>query len=687
VADELNVKIVVDASQLNAGMQQAAGAVESASVKMAQSLKAAGVSSADAASALKNLGFSAAETSTALQSVGLVAAQAAAEVETTTASLTGMDRAMAMATGRIVGFGAGAGMLGGALARVGAASSVLGPALAAAFPVIAAVALVDIVSKIPQVFQEIIDSIAGWDKASKKAYADLIASNNEMLLENAKLKIEAEALNEIGAKGAQKYAIAAKNNADALSTWAQVSTELLGEQKSLNAELEKLSSGGYKAYDSIAKALHAERIAEIRTELEGIAKNLETVDRTQRSLSGVAAPKIIDEKNAAQIEDARKALENLARETDRQGKEAEEAAVKRGDAERHAIEEKERLDEEADARSTEMAKRDLETWQRSLVQKTAITEEEGKNALAQIRANAELAEKATAQKSIVGGASPAISQEALAATQQEAAVIQQLIAAEDELQQKLIATGAAQDDPKILDSQRRQLELTQQMSKAWDDYAKKVEQVTTAQTAIVKQETNSLFSSINSNLVQMVNGQESIGRGIQKIWTGLVDSIIVDFAKLGEKWIMQHVIMAAASKLFHLQDAASAATSAAAATAAAKVAGVAQVGLAGAGGVASMAAAPFPIDTTAPAFGVSMAASAAGMLAFHEGGIVPGSGEVPALLMGGEQVLTKEQQGERGGHVFNYHQTINGNADSDVLGNAQKNFVKTIKRELRRMHR
>jgi len=77
------------------------------------------------------------------------------------------------------------------------------------------------------------------------------------------------------------------------------------------------------------------------------------------------------------------------------------------------------------------------------------------------------------------------------------------------------------------------------------------------------------------------------------------------------------------------------ATEAAAQLAADKVKAASLAGLAGAGGVASMAAAPFPIDLTAPAFGAQMAAAAAGFGVFEKGGIV-------SVLHHGEMVLPRE---------------------------------------------
>src|SRR5208283_2518742 len=52
---------------------------------------------------------------------------------------------------------------------------------------------------------------------------------------------------------------------------------------------------------------------------------------------------------------------------------------------------------------------------------------------------------------------------------------------------------------------------------------------------------------------------------------------------------------------------------------------------------ASMAAAPFPVDLGAPAFGASMTAAAMALVGFERGGLVPFTG--PALVHRGEMVL------------------------------------------------
>ncbi len=73
-----------------------------------------------------------------------------------------------------------------------------------------------------------------------------------------------------------------------------------------------------------------------------------------------------------------------------------------------------------------------------------------------------------------------------------------------------------------------------------------------------------------------------------------------------------------------------------------KASAVSQVGRAGAGAVASMAAAPFPINLGAPAFGAAMASTAAGFAAAH-GGLTNVPSESTYLLQKGERVLSPNQ--------------------------------------------
>jgi len=141
------------------------------------------------------------------------------------------------------------------------------------------------------------------------------------------------------------------------------------------------------------------------------------------------------------------------------------------------------------------------------------------------------------------------------------------------------------------------------------------------------------FQAFNSAFIKMAEGGMSFTRLMQTAWTSMATSFITSVLQMGEKWIVQHVLMAAAQKLMDALGLSTHLASISGQIAANKALALSQAGLAGAGGVASMAAAPFPIDLTAPAFGAAMEAAAASFALFERGGIVP------AGLHAGEMVL------------------------------------------------
>ena len=88
---------------------------------------------------------------------------------------------------------------------------------------------------------------------------------------------------------------------------------------------------------------------------------------------------------------------------------------------------------------------------------------------------------------------------------------------------------------------------------------------------------------------------------------------------------------------------------------------------AGAGGVASMAAAPFPLDLSAPAFGASMAAAAGSFAAFSgEGGWdvpsgaraggIDGRGGIMGIVHPGEMILPRDLADSVRGRAANSNQ-------------------------------
>ena len=107
-----------------------------------------------------------------------------------------------------------------------------------------------------------------------------------------------------------------------------------------------------------------------------------------------------------------------------------------------------------------------------------------------------------------------------------------------------------------------------------------------------------------------------------------------------------------------------------------------------------MAAAPFPMDTAAPAFGVAMAAAASGFAMAEKGGVSEGG---ITMLHPREMVLPAHlsefvQRAASGGSpagpnhstTIHYAPTINGNASKDILKGHSSEIANIVRGELRR---
>ena len=117
-----------------------------------------------------------------------------------------------------------------------------------------------------------------------------------------------------------------------------------------------------------------------------------------------------------------------------------------------------------------------------------------------------------------------------------------------------------------------------------------------ARTQLERQAINSTAQLWGQNISKLLTLQQSFATTIQNLYRGMVGILSDALAQIIEKWLVQHL-----SALLLGQ-------------AASKTAAISQVtsaaGVAGANATASMAAAPFPLDLGAPAFGVSMMGTA-----------------------------------------------------------------------------
>lgn len=158
-------------------------------------------------------------------------------------------------------------------------------------------------------------------------------------------------------------------------------------------------------------------------------------------------------------------------------------------------------------------------------------------------------------------------------------------------------------------------------------------------------ETKTVGQAIQQNIVTALNGLnksiattiitgKNLGVEMKKVGEGIAESMIEAGLKMLESWLLTKLGMSAITKT-------TAATDAAAQIALNKAVGESAAGTAGAAGVASFAAAPWPIDMGAPAFGASMfaAATAFNVAAYEGGGVVGETGM--AMLHEKEMVLPR----------------------------------------------
>ncbi|MGA3211993.1 MAG: hypothetical protein ABSD20_11865 [Terriglobales bacterium] len=206
----------------------------------------------------------------------------------------------------------------------------------------------------------------------------------------------------------------------------------------------------------------------------------------------------------------------------------------------------------------------------------------------------------------------------------------------------------------------------------------------------------SVSRTFNSALNGWLAGHERFGRAVQKLWTGLVMDVIGQIEKMAEKWILQHVIMAAASKAFHAQDTAAESAAVAAKVATASAANVAQAtsdAAVAASGTFAFYSAIFP--PMAPAMAAAAYAEGmafAGMAAFDQGGVVPRTGV--AMLHKDEVVIDSplrqmlldlSESGERrGGNTFAPTLNVHGSSDPEKTAKlAHDMMMRSFKRLLR----
>jgi hypothetical protein len=548
----LRIAAQFDVGAITAGMDTAASAVQAGAARMAASLQKSGLSAEETASALKNLGYSAEEVKAAV-------GNAAAEFDQMTAASDRAARSVNNSRIAFTGLTQDLGVRGSrALGSFIAQSATLGPILQAAFPIVAAVAFFEILEAGYQKIIDVTAAMAGWTKEAKAQYEQLVKLNREQVSFNEQLDIEKLELSLAGLKGEaldrakinellQKRILLGKDLAVSDANIARLRKEQEGTVEHVQSTPTPY---GPSVDVDIKKTPDAGRLKEINDSLQAaIAKSAELNNQILR-LGQVELPKEIATDKAKQLDDAAKAAEKYAEALAKMYD--EESALSQRNAEKElrdmerVASEKERLDEELAKETQEMAKKDLEEFERTLIEKTRLQEQAGKGQLEQIRLQAEMQQKAVLSRSIFGEEDPRLIQIADQALDQQAFKLMDLIALEEQLREKLIQTGIAETDPRVLESWERQQQLVQQLNLAVQKYDQQIqkfnEETTKKMVQDFDQALKSITGSLNQNVTLWITGQEKFGQAAGKVWTSLVDSALQALLKMAEQMIEEAIM-------------------------------------------------------------------------------------------------------------------------------------------------
>jgi hypothetical protein len=184
------------------------------------------------------------------------------------------------------------------------------------------------------------------------------------------------------------------------------------------------------------------------------------------------------------------------------------------------------------------------------------------------------------------------------------------------------------------------------------------------------------FAQVFSQIGTSIKSVSGLMRGM---FNAVLQSFIQMLAQMAAKWLVNQVIMKGISKVMGISEIAT------------------EAGKAGAGGVASMAAAPFPLNLGAPAFGASMSALA---MSFAATASASGGFDIPAGLNPVTQLHAREMvlpaqhadvirsladsqggAGGMGGGQVHFHD-YGGLSDSDIRRKAG-----VIADEINKLHR
>lgn len=566
MANDLRIQIVVDAAQVTAGISGVTSTVEAATAR----IKSAFGSIANAPEGIQNalkvlqnqsrMSADAIATATAaITALGGASSGAADEVEKLASSgqdaavkMSSMERAMALATGRMAGMAAGAGMLGGALGRVGAASSTLGPILAAAFPVIAIVALVDILALAYDKIIEVTSGFAGWDKEAQQMYDLLIGLNQQTVAFNANLAIEKLRLNEIGLKGTALDLQKEKDLKGELAIRTNELTASLQRENAIRTQLQGTSrtveilnprtrtSQQFTVVDQPSK----DEVTRLNKELEKTVENSQKLQEEVRKLKEVSIP-----------EAGKKGAKDYAGELERAAEFNDKLIAdtkKRAEEDLKALEQRKRLEKEA-----EQALDKNDTTGQDI--RDMRLRDEADEASVQARLDREKAAAITnieieqeKVKTLARMGQISADDEARQLNDLEAKKLQVETAYLQDRIQAVLARMADDDAESYKKDKAEWDKLLAEKQKAEDNYQKthqkNIDKAATDEQKVWDRLGQGIMRSLDSAVQGITSGTERFGTAFARMVDNMLAKFIEAVLQMAEQWVLTHVFMLAVKR-------------------------------------------------------------------------------------------------------------------------------------------
>jgi hypothetical protein len=366
------------AATINAGQAEMATGAASLAVR----LSAEGLSASDVASALRNLGYTATEAAAATQGLSAAEAEAATgadrEAVSHTENAAAIGREVSARQAATASIGAVEGRTLGANRAAATFLSTtlgLGPALQAAFPVIGAIALIDVLAQIPKAIERMEDALAGWDREAQEIFQRNVTEAGHALDAYEALALRQAESAGAGLKGVPRFDEEIKGLGDFQQKLAQA-------QGTANALVESLHDAGkiteqYSStpYGPVEIVSSSFRSADVRAQVEKQIQqfNEEAAAAAKAAHTNIPAPITIDwaasdasvrEQLDKLTQDVRKRQEQMERAQEQATQSITENTARRAEA--HA-----QAEAEAARKSMEARNKELESFKLDEQLKTA----------------------------------------------------------------------------------------------------------------------------------------------------------------------------------------------------------------------------------------------------------------------------------------------------------------------------